>query len=53
MIEDVTKEVYFHEYCPTCKHKKKRAAEDPCNECLTYPSNINSHKPVNWEAKKK
>lgn len=53
MTEDTLQEVYFHEYCPTCKHKKKGAAEDPCNECLENPANVNSHKPVKWEGKKK
>lgn len=45
------KEVYFHEYCKTCKHEKTKEYEDPCNGCLEYPCNLYSHKPVNWKAK--
>ena len=35
--------------CKECKHEKVDEVDDPCNECLTYPSNINSHKPVKFE----
>ena len=51
-MEENTKEVYFHQYCPTCKHLKTDEREEPCNECLTYPENTYSHKPINWEEKK-
>ena len=44
-----TKEVYFYKYCKDCKHRDVNEVDDPCNECLTYPSNINSHKPVKFE----
>lgn len=46
-----TKEVYFNEYCKTCKHQLLKEFEDPCSDCLATPSNINSHKPVNYEEK--
>lgn len=49
MSEIVTKEVYFNQYCPTCKHFKLKCSDDPCNDCLNNPSNNYSHKPVNWE----
>lgn len=42
-------EVYFDQYCSSCKHFNKEDYEDPCNECLENPVNINSHKPVNYE----
>lgn len=45
---ELTKEVYFDQYCPTCKARDTPEEEDPCRECLTYPSNAESHKPVNW-----
>lgn len=45
------KEVYFHEYCKTCKHKKVEENEEPCEECLSEPTNLHSHKPVNYEKK--
>lgn len=43
------KEVYFDEYCKTCKHSKTEEFKDPCNDCLENPYNINSHKPVNYD----
>lgn len=48
-MESKQKEVYFHEYCKTCKNYKLDESEDPCNECLNEPSNEDSHKPVYWE----
>lgn len=48
---DDYKEVHFHEYCKTCKHKKVANTDDPCDECLSEPINLYSHKPVKWEAK--
>lgn len=47
------KEVYFEKYCRTCKWISKPEIEDPCNECLSNPSNEDSHKPVNYEEDKK
>lgn len=46
------KEVYFHEYCKTCKYEDKNEADDPCNDCLATPAHQYSHKPINWEEKK-
>lgn len=50
MNEDY-KEVYFCQYCNTCKYKDKKGDEEPCNECLHDPANVYSHRPVKWEAK--
>lgn len=47
----VDKEVYFHKYCPKCKHEKCPEWEDPCDICLENPSNEWSHKPVYFEEK--
>lgn len=52
-MQENWKEVYFDEYCPTCKHKWQKDYEDPCNECLNNPMNLYSHKPVNWKEKDK
>ena len=56
IMSDVTvtgeKEVNFYKYCPLCKHKDEDAASwdsVKCEECLSYPSNTYSHKPVNFE----
>lgn len=43
------KEVRFDLYCSICKHAKLGEQDDPCFECLQHPSNIDSHKPVNFK----
>lgn len=50
-MDETYKEVYFDQYCKTCKYENLNDAEDPCNECLDNFANLNSHKPVNWEGK--
>lgn len=52
MIQNDYMEVYFHEYCKSCKHKKTKETKDPCNECLSEPINLHSHKPINYEEAK-
>lgn len=52
MIDNSEKEVYFYEYCKTCKYAELKSDEEPCNECLTNPTNTYSHKPVNYKEKK-
>ena len=44
-------EVNFDVYCEKCEHKEVKDTDDPCNECLDYPINQNSHKPVNYKSK--
>lgn len=48
-MEYILKEVYFHEYCKTCKYSDKKEDESPCHECLEEPVNAFSHKPVYWK----
>ena len=50
-MEDVYKEVYFDQYCKTCKHWDKKECEEPCDSCLTVPANLYSHQPVNYKEK--
>ena len=45
------KEVYFNEYCVSCKHYTDSEDDEPCYDCLSNPVNTNSHKPVNWTTK--
>ena len=47
------KEVYFEEYCPKCKFKELPEESDKCDSCLSYPTNLYSHKPVHFEEEKK
>lgn len=51
MVDDIYKEVYFDQYCQTCKHCDKAETEDPCYDCLAEPANTYSHKPVKYEEK--
>lgn len=46
------KEVFFNEYCVTCKYKEEPEYCDECNECLNNPFQEYSHKPKNWEEAK-
>ena len=46
-----TKEVYFNEYCPKCKNYEKSESDDPCWDCLDEPFNVDSHKPLFFDAK--
>ena len=50
-MNEAYKEVYFHEYCSTCKYSTLTADEDPCHECLAHPFNPYSHKPTKFEEK--
>ena len=49
MVMLIDKEVRFDKYCHRCKHRDVPEWEDPCDECLQYPSNEFSHKPVYFE----
>lgn len=52
-METIYKEVYFDQYCPTCVNCNLPATQEPCNDCLTYPTNQYSHKPIRYEENKK
>nr|DAM97004.1 MAG TPA: hypothetical protein [Caudoviricetes sp.] len=52
-MEEKYKEVYFDQYCETCKHKETPEGLSPCCWCLENPMNLYSHKPTHWEAKDK
>lgn len=45
--------VKFDDWCDSCKYCEADPDKDdnPCNECLTEPVNIDSHKPVRWKEK--
>ena len=45
------KEVYYDQYCKTCKYEKLAEEDETCDYCLDHPINLYSHKPVNWEGK--
>lgn len=52
VMDSHEKEVYFGEYCSKCRHEKEPEDSDVCNDCLNNPSNIDSHKPIRFEARK-
>ena len=41
--------VDFNQYCCQCKHQKDSDTTDPCDTCLTSPTNVNSRKPILFE----
>jgi len=47
------KEVDFRVYCPKCKDYTLPEDQDPCNICLGYGSNEDSHKPVFYREKER
>lgn len=53
MNEDGYKEVRFDVYCPRCIHEKESPDVDVCNDCLSEPVNLHSHKPVKFVEKEK
>lgn len=52
-MSDNQKIVYFDKYCLTCQHFLKEEYEEPCDDCLNYPTNTDSHKPVRWKERVK
>ena len=48
-MEEDYREVDFHKYCDTCKHRNLDEVKDPCNECLSEPINLYTDKPTKWE----
>jgi len=44
--------VEFYKWCSKCEHRNVAEAEEPCNECLTYPVNYDSKRPINYKEAK-
>ena len=43
--------VKYHQYCPLCKEAGTNENKDPCEECLSYPVNEDSRKPLYFKPK--
>lgn len=43
--------VKFEKYCKRCVYKDLPDSEDPCDQCMCYPANGDSHKPVFFKDK--
>ena len=52
-MDEAYKEVHFDSYCHTCVHFDKAGCEEPCDECLSEPANLYSHKPTKYVEKEK
>ena len=50
---DLYKEVYFGHYCKQCEYWDTDDYKDPCDECLSNPGRLYSHKPLNYKEKEK
>ena len=48
-LNELYKEVQFDKYCKKCKHKIKNENEEPCDECLSEPTNLYSEKPIKYK----
>lgn len=44
--------VLFDKWCKTCKYRFKKESQDPCAQCLEYPVNTDSTKPVEYKETK-
>ena len=52
-MEDDTKykEVDFKKYCPLCKYEDLDDFLNPCDDCLTWPVNLGTSKPMKFMEK--
>lgn len=48
-MEGKLKEVNYARYCKRCKHRLLDETKDPCNECLSEPGRVDTHKPRYFE----
>ena len=51
MIFMATKEVFFNIWCKKCEHFGKKEDEEPCDDCLNFGFNEDSHQPLYWKDK--
>lgn len=43
--------VRFDEWCHKCEHYEEYEGDDPCNECLTDTTNVDTRKPTQFKEK--
>lgn len=48
-MDEIYKFVDFDKYCVKCKHANTPEEKNPCAECLEWPVNIHSAKPLRYE----
>lgn len=44
--------VQFDTWCSKCEHRKTKETDQPCHECLSYPIQTDSTKPIHFAEKK-
>ncbi len=52
MNANCEKFVDFKYWCERCKYSNKAECEEPCNDCLSNPVNVESTRPVYWSKQK-
>ena len=52
MMETRVKFANYYKFCKLCKHKDEEETDEPCNECLTLPVNVDTRKPICFEEAK-
>lgn len=50
-MENNEKFVEFDKYCKNCQYADLPEEKDPCDECLTNPTNTNTTQPVMFKEK--
>ncbi len=50
-MERYEKIVDYYKWCCKCEYFKTDENKNPCNECLTYPTNLESTKPIKFKSK--
>lgn len=48
-MDNHLKEVYFYQFCRTCRYYEKGEGESTCDICLCKSTNTDSHKPTKWK----
>ena len=48
---EVKEKIVDFTWCQRCVHWEKKEDEDPCDECLDYPSNEDSRRPTKFKDK--
>lgn len=51
-MENQYKIVNLYKHCPSCRYEEVEEENVPCSECLCYPVNEHTDRPVKWEEKK-
>lgn len=45
--------VNFHDYCAKCRYNHLDENMEPCDTCLSEPTNVECEKPINYKPRMK